>query len=36
MMEYFCELSVDGLKFVDSILKLADFVDENGMDRGTG
>jgi hypothetical protein len=34
MMKSFCELSVDGLKFVDSMVKLAGFVEENGMDRG--
>ena len=36
-MKNFCELSVEGLKFVDSIIsmvKLAGFVEENGMDRG--
>ena len=33
-MKNFCELSVDGLKFVDSMVKLAGFVEENGMDRG--
>jgi hypothetical protein len=27
----FGELSVDGLKFVDSMVKLAGFVEENGM-----
>jgi hypothetical protein len=30
--ENFCKLSVNGLKFVDSMVKLAGFVEENGMD----
>jgi hypothetical protein len=30
----FCELSVEGLKFVDPMVKLAGFVEENGMDQG--
>jgi hypothetical protein len=33
-MKNFCELSVDGLKIVDSMVKLAGFVEENGMGRG--
>ena len=33
-MKNFCELSVDGLKFVELMVKLAGFVEENGMDRG--
>jgi hypothetical protein len=28
------ELSVGGLKVVDSMVKLAGFVEENGVDRG--
>jgi hypothetical protein len=28
-MKSFCELSVDGLNFVDSMVKLAGFVEEN-------
>jgi hypothetical protein len=36
MMKIIGELSVDasGLKFVDSMVKLAVFVEKNGMDRG--
>jgi hypothetical protein len=34
MMKNFCELTVDGLKFVYSMVKLAGCVEENGMDRG--
>jgi hypothetical protein len=30
--EIFCKLSVDGLKLVDSMVKLAGFVKENRMD----
>jgi hypothetical protein len=33
MMKNFCKLTVDGLKVVDSMVKLAGFVEENGMDR---
>ena len=33
-MKSFGELSVDGLKFVDSMVKLAGFVEENGTGRG--
>jgi hypothetical protein len=28
-MKFFCELTVDGFKFVDSIAKLAGFDEEN-------
>jgi hypothetical protein len=34
MMKNFCELTVDGLKSVDSMVKLAGCVEENEMDRG--
>jgi hypothetical protein len=36
MMKNICELTVasDELKYVDSMVKLACFVEENGMDRG--
>ena len=32
--EHCKQLFVDGLKFVDSMVKLTGFVEENGMDRG--
>jgi hypothetical protein len=33
-MRNFCELSVDGLKIVDSMVQLAGFFEENGIGRG--
>jgi hypothetical protein len=33
-MRNFGELAVGGLKFVDSMVKLAGFVEENGMEHG--
>jgi hypothetical protein len=33
-MKNFCKVSVEGLKFVDSMVTLAGFVEENRMDRG--
>ncbi len=33
MMKIFCEVSVDGSNFVDSMVKMAGFVEEKGMDR---
>jgi hypothetical protein len=34
LMKNFCKLSVDGLKFVYLMVKLAGFVKENGMHQG--
>ena len=33
-MKNFCKLSVNGLKIVDLMVKVAGFVEENGMGRG--